>query len=122
MSFFLRQLELQKRTVTIIRTDQGEELARSSKFCDMIHNEFQCDLQMIGSYSSWLNGKAETHIRTIENMEHRTRIDSGLPTKLWCQSIEVATEIYNILHHAISQDAPDWIWDKPKRSTHDIRV
>ena len=55
-------------------------------------------------------------------MEHRTRIDSGLPTKLWCQSIEVATEIYNILHHAISQDAPDWIWDKPKRSTHDIRV
>ena len=35
---------------------------------------------------------------------------------------EEATEIYNILYHATLQDAPDWIWDKTKRSIHDLRV
>ena len=88
----------------------------------MIHNEFQCVLQMIGTYSSWLNEKAERHIQTIENMERRTRMDSGLSVKLWCQSTEAATEIYNVLYHVTLQYAPDWILDKTKRSIDDLRV
>ena len=51
-NFFLRQLEMQDRPVSNIRTYQGGELARSSEFCDMIHSEFQCGLQMIRTYSS----------------------------------------------------------------------
>lgn len=113
---------MQGRTVLNIRTDQGGELARSSELCDMIHNEFQCGLQMTGTYSAWLNGKVERYIQTIENMERRTRMDSGLLVNLWYQSIEVAIEIYNMLYHAILQDAPDWIWDKTKRSIHDLQV
>ena len=55
-------------------------------------------------------------------MERVTRMDVRLPVKLWCQTTEVATEIYNMLYHATLQDAHDWIWDKTKRSIHDLRV
>ena len=55
-------------------------------------------------------------------MERRTKMDSGLPTKRWYQLTEAATEIYNMLHHAKLQDTIDWIWEKTKRSIHDIRV
>ena len=49
----------------------------------MTHNEIQYGQLMIGTYSSWLNGKVERYIQTIESMEKRTGMDSGLPVKLW---------------------------------------
>ena len=50
-------------------------------------------------------------------MERTTRIDSGLLTALWCQSIEVAMKVCNMIYNATLKVAPDWIWDqKPKYS------
>ena len=74
---------MQDIPVSNIRIDQGGQLARSKTFCDMTHNEIQCGQPMIGTYSSQLNGKVERYIQTIDNMEKRTGMDSGLPVKLW---------------------------------------
>ena len=62
------------------------------------------------------------YVQTIEDMERVTRMDVRLPVKLWCQTTEVATEIYNMLYHATLQDAPDWIWNKTNRIIHDLTV
>ena len=100
---------MQDISILNIRTYQGGELARSSKLCDMIHNEFQYGLQMTRTYSSWLNGKVHRHIQTIETMERRTKMDSVLSVKLWYQSTGAATERYNMLYHETLQDSFDWI-------------
>ena len=77
---------------------------------------------MTGTYNSLLNRILKRYIQTIETTERRTTMDSGLPVKLWCQSPEAATEIYNTLYHTILQDAPNWKWDKTKRSIYDLSV
>ena len=55
------------RQVVNIWIDLSGELTRSSEFYDLLVKEYQCGLQTTGEYSSWLNGKAERHIRTSEN-------------------------------------------------------
>ena len=115
ITFFLTQLEIQYRPLVNIRTYQGGKPTRSSVFFDMTHYEFQCRLQMTGTYLSWLNINAENHIQTIEITKRRTRMDSGLPVTLWHQSTEGATEIYNILYYATLQDALDWVLDKKNK-------
>ena len=55
------------REVVNIRTNLDGELARSREFCNLFVKEYQCELQTTGIYSSWLNGKVERHIRTLEN-------------------------------------------------------
>ena len=55
------------RQVVNIRIFLGGELARSSEFYNLLVKEYQCGLKTTGEYSSWLNEKAERHIRTLEN-------------------------------------------------------
>ena len=49
---FLEQLRMTGRKVMNVRTDMGGELAGYSEVCDLLHNEFQCNLQITGGYSS----------------------------------------------------------------------
>ena len=100
--FFLTQLKQIGRPVQNIRTDQGGELARSSEFCNLLVEEFQCGLQTTGGYSSWLNGKVERHIRTLENTARKIRADANLPPSLWCFSYEHATDIYGAMLHSVT--------------------
>ena len=51
LRFFLEQLRMTGRKVMNVRTDMGGELAGCSEVCDLLHNEFQCNLQIIGGYS-----------------------------------------------------------------------
>ena len=59
VNFFLSQLKRMGREVQHIRTDCGGELVGSSEFCAFIKNKFEVGLERTGTYSSWLNGKAE---------------------------------------------------------------
>ena len=67
VNFLLEQLKQIGRQVVNIRTYLCRELARSSEFCNLLVKEYQCGLKTTGEYSSWLNEKAERHIRTLEN-------------------------------------------------------
>ena len=53
-----------------MRTDQGDELARSSLFQEMVHNE-KFTLEMTGSDASVQNGIAESPNKTLGNMMRR---------------------------------------------------
>ena len=97
--YFLTQLKQINRQAMNIRTDLGGELARSSEFCSMLMEEFQCGLQTTGGYSSWLNGKSKRHIRTIENISRRLQGDANLPSHLLCFSFEHATDILGATIH-----------------------
>ena len=65
-----------------VRTDIDGDLAHSNELCSLLYNEYQFGLQTTGGYSSWINGKVERNIRTLENMEIKTRCDSNLLTNL----------------------------------------
>ena len=55
-------------------------------------------------------------------MERITRMDSGLLVKIWYQSTEAATEIYNIIYYATLKKTSVWIRDRTKRIIYDVRV
>ena len=108
--YLLEQLKQMGQRVINVRTDLGGELARSSEFCNLLVEEFQCGLQTTAGYSSWLNGKAERHIRTLENTARKIRGDANLPGKLWCYSYEHATDVYGAMIHSATHESPDLQW------------
>ena len=120
--FLLEQLKQMGRQVINIRTDLGGELARSSEFCNLLVEEYQCGLQTTAGYSSWLNGKVERHIRTLKSISRKIRGDANLPKKLWCYSYEHSADIYGTMIHSVTHDSPDFKWYGVRRSVHDFRV
>ena len=110
------------RQVVNIKTDLGGELARSSEFCNLLVKEYQCGLQTTGGYSSWINGKTERHIRTLENTARKIRGDANLPPTLWCYSYEHATYVYGVMIHSVTQKSPDYQLYGIGRSIYDFRV
>ena len=120
VGYFLQQLKMIERPVLNIRTDLGGELARSSKFCDLLVKEFQCCLQTTSRYSSWINNKSEQHIRTLENIGRKLRADANLPLKLWCFSTEHTCDIYGALIHSSTNKSPDYQWCGMRRNIHDF--
>ena len=57
-----------------------------------------------------------------KRMERITRMDSGLLVKIWYQSTEAATEIYNIIYYVTLKKTSVWIRDRTKRIIYDVRV
>ena len=118
----MEQLRQINRQVINIIKDLGGELARSSEFCNVLMDEFQCGLQTTGGHSSWLNSKSEMHISTIENTSRKIRGDTSLPAKLWCFSYEHMTNILGALIHDATDESPDFFWYGTHRSIHDFIV
>ena len=94
----------------MIRTDQGGELAKSTKFCTLIKHKYQVGLEMTAGYSSWLNGKAERPIQTASNMIRVGQFDHGLGPQFWCCKMEDTTQKYNAIVHATTKSSPDFLW------------
>ena len=86
------------------------------------HDEYQCRLQTTRGYYSWINGKVERHVRTLENMKSKTRCDSNIPANLWCISLAHASEVYGSLYHSVIKDSLNFMQSGIRRSTHDFRV
>lgn len=82
LRLFLTQMKDPGSPTHRVKIYQGGKLSRSSEVYELIHDDFQWGLQTAGGFLSWLNGKVETHIRTLENMERLTCYDANLPTML----------------------------------------
>ena len=94
----MKQLEKQKYIVLRIRVDEGGELYRSTDFCKkLFENHIKMDNK--GGFSSWLNGKVESHHQTIYNICNEALFDSGHNKNKWCYSIETTAEVYNNVRH-----------------------
>ena len=122
INFFLTQLKNNGRQPQHIRTDLGGELAKSAEFCELLVAKYQCAIQTTGGYSSWLNGKAERHIKTSRNMIRAGLFDSGLPKSLWCFRVEDSTEKYNALYHTAIDDSPHYLWYNQRPHISNFRV
>ena len=88
IDFFLTQCKLEGRQVLKIRTDRGGELARCLEICQLLIKKHKCGLQTTAGYSSWLNGKIESHNKTLARDWRKSSFDSDLPWKLWCLSLK----------------------------------
>ena len=69
-----------------------------------------------------MNGKAERHIRTLENTARKIRGDANLPATLWCYSYENATDVYGVMIHSKTQEFPAYQWHGTRRSIYDFSV
>ena len=76
----------------------------------MIKNKFAVGLERTGTYSSWLNGKAERHVQTSCNMLRMGQTDHGLGDILWCCKCEDTTQKYNAIVHSAHGEVPDFLW------------
>ena len=88
----------------------------------MLLGKHQCGIQTTAGYSSWLNGKAERHIRTSRNMIRAGLFDSNLPINLWCFKMEDSTEIYNAIKHSSHGESPHFLWYNIRRHISEFRV
>jgi hypothetical protein len=109
LDFLFAMLQHEGITVQCIRVDEDGALANISEFCDFLlqrHNY----LETTGGYASFLNGKIESHHRTIGQMVHSMLLNSGLPNNLWCFTAEAAADIYYYTYRSALQMTPHEAW------------
>ena len=104
LDYFLTQCALEGRPVLKIRTDRGGELAKSSEICELLLVKHKCGLQTTAGYSSWLNGKAESHNKGMTRMLRKSLADADLPHFLWCFALAANNRVYR-LHHSATGDS-----------------
>ena len=98
------------REVQHIRTNCSSELAGSFEFCALITNKFEVGLERTVTYSSWLNDKAERHVKTACNMIRLRQSNHSLGDRLWCCKSEDTTQKYNTMVHSAHGEVPDFLW------------
>ena len=96
---FLQRFGLKDGTTRQIRCDQGGELAKSSKFREVIQNEGY-SIEPTGSDNSSQNGVAERPNRTYGDMMRSMLINAGLSPKFWSYALIQAVFIKNRLPHS----------------------
>ena len=55
LRFLLEKLKQMGKQVINIRTNLGDELAKSSEMYNLLANEYQCGLEITRGYLSWIN-------------------------------------------------------------------
>jgi hypothetical protein len=89
-----------------VRTDQGGELARSSKFCDTILRNYQYVIEPMGADSPSQNGAAEIYNGKLAVRARTLLFDSGLPAKFWSSAMLHAVFLHNWLVHTVTWTTP----------------
>jgi hypothetical protein len=90
----------------VVRTDQGGELARSSKFCDTILHNYQYVIEPTGADSPSQNGAAETYNGKLTVRERTLLFGSGLPAKFWSSALLHTVYLHNWLVHTVTWTTP----------------
>ena len=96
---FLQRYGLTEGTFRQVRCDQGGELAKSSKFREVIQNEGY-SIEPTGSDNSSQNGVAERPNRTYGDMMRSMLINAGLSSKFWSYALIQAVFVKNRLPHS----------------------
>ncbi len=86
----------------VVRTDQGGELARLSKFCDMILPNYQYVIEPTGADSPSQNGAAEIYNGKLAVRACTLLFGSCLPAKFWSSALLHAVYLHNWLVHTIT--------------------
>ena len=95
---FLQRFGIKEGTYRQIRCDQGNELARSSKFREVVQNEGY-SIEPTGTDNSSQNGVAERPNRTFGNMMRTMLINAGLGPEFWSYALVQAVFVENRLSH-----------------------
>ena len=96
---FLDRYGIQNGTLRQVRCDQGGELAKSSKFREMVQSTGY-SVEPTGSDNSSQNGIAERPNRTFGDMMRSMLLNAGLPPQYWSYALIQAVFIKNRLPHA----------------------
>ena len=99
---FLDRFGIQEGTFRQVRCDQGGELAKSSKFREVIQSAGY-SIEPTGSDNSSQNGVAERPNRTFGDMMRSMLLNAGLPPQYWSYALIQAVFIKNRLPHAHHQ-------------------
>lgn len=88
-----------------VRTDQGGELGRSSKFSQMVA-EAGFVLELTGAEASKQNGIAESPNRVYAQMMRCALYSSGLGPEYWSYALRMAVHVKNRLPHTSISSTP----------------
>jgi hypothetical protein len=90
----------------VVRTDQGGELVRSSKFCDTILRNYQYVIEPMGADSRSQNGAVEIYNGKLAVRARTLLFGSSLPAKFWLSAMLHAVYLHNRLVHTVTRTTP----------------
>ena len=99
---FLDRYGIREGSFRQIRCDQGGELAKSSKFREVVQSSGY-SIEPTGSDNSSQNGIAERPNRTFGDMMRSMLLNAGLPPQYWSYALIQAVFVKNRLPHAHHQ-------------------
>ena len=120
---FLQKNSNKKCQIKRVRTDQGGELWKSSKFKTMIHNSgFICEPTAAGDPAQ--NGRAEAPNKFLARMLRGMLYNASLSSKYWSYALTHAVYVKNRLPHSRHkfQMSPYEAWTGTKPNLSLLRV
>ncbi len=106
----------------LVRTDQGEELARSGDLCTLLLAEFNYVIEQTGADSPSQNGAAEIYNNTLAVKVRTLLYGSGLPAKFWSAALVHAAYLHNCLVHSAINKTPYEAWCGRKPDVTNLRL
>jgi hypothetical protein len=88
LRWFFTNLRREKRTLANICVDEDGALAGSTAFATYLRDEEQLNLETMGGYASFLDGKVERPNRTLAERAQCMLINAGAPAQDWCYATE----------------------------------
>jgi hypothetical protein len=91
---------------SFVCTDQGDKLARSSAFSDMLLCDFYHVLDPMGAESPSQNGAVEVYNGHLAVKVWTLLYMAGLPPKFWLAVLLHTVYLHNILVHSVTKKTP----------------
>jgi hypothetical protein len=110
LRWFFANLRWEKIPLASICVDEDGALAGSSAFATFIRDEEQLNLETMGGYAYFFNGKVERpHLTLVERAIYML-LNEGAPSKDWCFTIEHSMEVYRVTYQSEIKGSPHYAW------------